>query len=98
MAVVVEFRVAQGIRDQFDALDMKVTEAMRAQGGPPAGMMFHLAWPEGDGFVILDVWRTEAEARRFLESVLHPAIAEVGLLANEPSMRSVWGMARPPTS
>ncbi|WP_328996177.1 hypothetical protein OG394_16140 [Kribbella sp. NBC_01245] len=35
-------------------------------------------WPDGDGFVILDVWRTEADARAFLESVVHPVMAKIG--------------------
>jgi hypothetical protein len=95
MAVVVELTVDRGTREQHDALDVKVTEAMQGRGGPPAGMMFHLTWPAGDGFVILDVWRTDAEARQFTESVVIPAMADVGLEAGEPNLRSVWGMASP---
>ena len=98
MALVVEVRFARGTRDQHDAADIKVTEAMETLGGPPAGLMFHLTWPDTDGFVILDVWRTEAEAREFLEAVLYPAIADIALTPDEPIFRPVWGMANPPMS
>lgn len=95
MAVAVELRVAEGSREQHDAADLKVAEAIQALGGPPPELMVHLTWPDGAGFVMLDVWRTEADARAFLESIVHPAFAKLGLRANEPIFRPVWGMANP---
>jgi hypothetical protein len=97
MAVVVELR-AVGTRDDHDAADVKVEEAMGKLGGPPNGLMFHLTWPDGDGFVVLDVWRTEQAAREFLDSVVLPAFGAAGLSVGEPTIRPVWGMAQPPTS
>lgn len=97
MAVMVKFRVA-GTREEHDAVDIKVTEGIDAMGGPPAGLMFHLSWPEDDGFVMIDVWRTEEEARQFLDRVVVPAMTAVGLRITDPIVRSVWGMARPPAS
>lgn len=39
-------------------------------GGPPAGLMAHYVRPAGDGFVICDVGRTEADWRPFYEQVM----------------------------
>ena len=95
MAVVIELRVA-GSRDQHDAADAKVEEALGELGGPPDGLMFHLSWPDDEGFVMIDVWRSEQEARQFFDSVVRPAMTALGLDAGVPTVRPVWGTARPP--
>jgi hypothetical protein len=95
MAVMVKLHVA-GTRDQHDAVDAKVEETLATRGGPPPGMMFHLSWPGSDGFVVMDVWRTEDEARPFLDDVVLPAMTAVGIHAGEPAVIPVWGMAIPP--
>jgi hypothetical protein len=95
MAVMVELHIA-GTREQHDAADVKVSEALDGMGGPPSGLMFHLTWPDGDRFVVMNVWRTEDEALQFFGSVVRPAMAAVGLDAGEPRVRPVWGMGRPP--
>lgn len=95
MAVLIEIRV-DGTRGEHDAADTLVSEAIEGGGGPPPGLMFHLSWPDGAGFVMVDVWRTEEEARPFLRDVVLPALAQAGLREVEPAVRPVWRMARPP--
>ena len=67
---------------------------MRA-GGPPAGLMSHAVYPEGDGFVIADVWRTGSDGQRFTDEVLRPLLDESGLTGQDPVVRPVWSFARP---
>ncbi len=68
---------------------------MKQAGGPPAGLMSHVAYPEGGGFVIAEVWRTEAEGRPYVDDVLRPLLTELGLNAHETTVHPVWSFARP---
>ncbi|WP_203335383.1 hypothetical protein [Nocardioides limicola] len=92
MAVAVEM-VLVGTREQHDALDADMGEALMERGGPPPGLVVHLARPTEGGFVFLDVWRTEAQARQFLDEVLLPTIGRAGLGSPTPTITPVWGMA-----
>jgi hypothetical protein len=95
MAVLLLVSVATGTQDQFNDLDARVGQAMAQSGGPPAGLMSHVVYPEGAGFVIAEVWRAEAEGRAFVDAVLRSLINEVGLSAEETTVRSAWSFARP---
>ena len=95
MAVIVQFTVSPATQDQFNEVDARVGQAMMAAGGPPAGLMSHVVYPQGDGCVVADVWRTEAEGRAYVEDVLRPLFAEVGLSSHEVTAASAWSFARP---
>lgn len=95
MAVVVQFIVAPATQDQFNEVDARVGQSMMEAGGPPAGLMSHVVYPQGDGCVVADVWRTEDEGRAYVEDVLRPLIAEVGLTAQETTALPAWSFARP---
>jgi hypothetical protein len=95
MAVAVETRIRRGSQADHHAINDHIEDAIGAMGGPPAGLMVHFARPEGDGFVIVDIWRTEAEMRAFYDSVLQPALAAAALPADPPTVSPVWGFARP---
>ncbi len=95
MAIVVELHVAGTGRDEADLLDQRVGETMEAMGGPPAGLMVHVGRPSADGLLITDVWRSEPEMRSFLDDVLLPRIAELGLKAGEPTISALWQFGRP---
>jgi hypothetical protein len=95
MAVLVLLRVSPATHEAFDELDALVGQSMSSAGGPPAGLMSHVVYPEGDGLVVADVWRTEDEGRAYSDEVLRPLVAEVGLTAHETSVRAVWSFARP---
>ena len=95
MAVLLQLTVARGTQDQFNELDAKVGQSMGEAGGPPAGLMSHAVYPEGDGFVITEVWRAEAEGQRYIDGVLKPLLAGLGLTGHDDQVRPVWSFARP---
>ena len=95
MAVILQLTVAPGTQDQFNELDAKVGQSMSEAGGPPAGLMSHAVYPEGDGFVIAEVWRAEEEGQRYIGDVLRPLLAELGLTGQDNAVRPVWSFARP---
>ena len=95
MAVLLELTVTPATQDQFNELDAKVGESMMQAGGPPAGLMSHAVYPEGDGFVIAQVWRAETEGQRYVDDVLELLIAESGLNVEDTLVRPVWSFARP---
>ena len=95
MAIVVEMLVPRASRDVADQFDAGVEQAMMRRGGPPAGLLVHYARPEGDGFVLCNVWRSEAEMRSFFEDVILPGLAQRGLEPSQPIVSPVWVFARP---
>ncbi len=95
MAIVLQLTVAPATQDQFNELDAKVGQAMMEAGGPPAGLMSHAVYPEGDGFVIAQVWRAENDGQSYVDDVLRPLITEAGLAGQASVVRPVWSFARP---
>jgi hypothetical protein len=95
MAFLLQLTVARGTQDQFNELDAKVGQSMMQAGGPPAGLMSHAVYPEDDGFIIAEVWRTESEGQPYIDDVLRPLLAEVGLTGQATVIRPVWSFARP---
>ena len=95
MAVLLLLHVSPATQEAFNVLDARVGQSMASAGGPPAGLMSHVVYPEGDGLVVADVWRTEDEGRAYLDEVLAPLVTEVGLTAHQTSVRAVWSFARP---
>ena len=95
MAVLLQLTVAPATQDQFNELDAKVGQSMMEAGGPPAGLMSHAVYPEGDGFVIAEVWRAESEGQQYIDDVLRGLVAESGLTGQETVVRPIWSFARP---
>ncbi len=95
MALLFQLTVTPATQEQFNELDARFDQSMMQAGGPPAGLMSHAVYPEGDGFVIADVWRAEAEGQRFIDDVLRPLLAESGLAGQDAVVRPVWSFARP---
>lgn len=95
MASLLQLTVAPATQDQFNELDAKVGQSMMQAGGPPAGLMSHAVYPEGDGFVIAEVWRAESEGQPYIDDVLRPLLAELGLTGHATVVRPVWSFARP---
>ena len=95
MALLFQLTVTPATQEQFNELDARVDQSMMQAGVPPAGLMSHAVYPEGDGFVIADVWRAEAEGQRFVDDVLRPLFAESGLTGQDTGVRPVWSFARP---
>ena len=95
MAVVLTLSVFPSTQEQFNLLDDLVGRAMMSAGGPPAGLLSHVVYPDQDGFVVADVWRTEPEGRDFVDTVLRPLVTEAGLIPGDTDCRPVWSFARP---
>ena len=95
MAVIVQTFVPRASQADADRLDQSVGKAMMQMGGPPAGLMAHIAYPSGDGFEVCNVWRSEAEMRSFHDAVLLPKLVEAGLKPADSVVSPVWSFARP---
>ena len=95
VAVLLEFTVGAATHDQFNEMDDRVGETMLRAGGPPPGLMAHVAYPAGDGFVVAEVWSTEVEGQTYVSDVLTPLAKTLGLEPSEARVRPVWSFARP---
>jgi hypothetical protein len=95
MAVLLQLTVAPATHEQFNQLDAMVGQSMMQAGGPPDGLMSHAVYPEGDGFIIAEVWRGETEGRPYIDDVLRPLVTGLGLNADKTTVRPIWSFARP---
>ena len=68
---------------------------MMAAGGPPAGLMSHVVYPVRRRLPVAQVRRTGAEGRDYVDDVLRPLVAEVGLTPQEAEILPAWSFARP---
>jgi hypothetical protein len=57
--------------------------------------MCHVVYPDGEGFVVAEVWRTQPEGQRYVDEVLAPLLIELALTAAESTVLPVWSFARP---
>lgn len=95
MAVLLQLTVSPATHEQFDELDGRVGHSMMQAGGPPAGLMSHVVHPQDEGFLVADVWRTQADGQAFVDEVLRPLSTELGLTVAESTVLPVWSFARP---
>jgi hypothetical protein len=95
MAVLLRLSVKRATQEQFNELDVRVGQAMMQAGGPPVGLMSHVVYPEGEGFVLAEVWRAPEEGQTYVDTVLRPLVSEVGLTGEETTVSQVWSFARP---
>jgi hypothetical protein len=79
--MVSEFDVEPGDRStaNYDAVNAR----LNPEGNPPAGLIVHTAGFAGDVFRVFDIWESQADAERFLEERLMPAIQAVMSEAGE---------------
>ena len=95
MAVLVQLTVTPATQQQFNELDAAVGQSMTDAGGPPDGLMSHVVYPQGDGFVVAEVWRTESDGQHYVDNVLRQLVSELSLTAKDTNVRPVWSFARP---
>jgi hypothetical protein len=95
MAVLVQLTVTPATQEQFNELDAAVGQSMTDAGGPPDGLMSHVVYPDGAGFVVAEVWRTESEGQHYMADVLRLLVGGVSLTATDTHVRPVWPFARP---
>jgi hypothetical protein len=58
-AVLVQLTVTPATQQQFNELDAAVGQ-----------LMSHVVYPEGDGFLVAEVWRTESGGQHYVDDVL----------------------------
>ncbi|MEE1786656.1 hypothetical protein PUR71_27695 [Streptomyces sp. SP17BM10] len=81
MAVVMSMRWAGTTPEQYDA----VRDAVRWEELAPAGAHLHVAWFDGHGLNVTDVWESREAFEAFFAERLAPAIEKAGI-AGEPSV------------
>jgi hypothetical protein len=95
MAIVVRTSIDSADKDDHDRLDQFVEAGVVRQGSPPKGLMVHLSYPSGDGFLIVNVWSSETMFQSWWRDVMESALSEAGLTASEHQIDPVWSLARP---
>ena len=95
MAIMARTAIEPADQDAHNQLEQSVETAIVRQGGPPIGLMAHVAHPSGEGFLIVEVWSSEGAFRAWWKDVMEPALAELRLTAGEHEINPVWSFARP---
>lgn len=95
MAIVVRTAIEPADQEAHNRLDESIETAIGRHGGPPDGLMVHLAHPFREGFLIVDVWSSESAFRSWWTDVMEPALAELSLTVGEHEISPVWSLARP---
>jgi hypothetical protein len=95
MAIVAHLFIEAAGSEEHGRLQHAIEAEIVARGGPPEGLMAHLGHPSGDGFRVIEAWRTEEQFRSFLRDVISPALDASGLTAAEPEVVPAWSIAIP---
>ena len=73
--VVVMFEVPAMHAAQYD----RIIEGLEAADqGEPDGRLFHVAAPQGDGWLVVDVWSSVEKFEQFGQTLM-PIVQELGL-------------------
>ena len=96
MAVLVELLVPGATEEKMWAVEQLTQARGEALGRPPySGMMFLAATPTASGLRLVSAWRTEADFRAVLESMMAPDFATQGLSVTDVVVSPVASMAIP---
>jgi hypothetical protein len=55
----------------------QISERLREQDSPPAGLIVHTAGFTGNGFRIYEVWESREDFERFLNDTLMPMVRDI---------------------
>lgn len=98
MAVLVELDLPGATLEKMYTVEELTQARGEAAGGPPyPGLVFLAATPSPSGIRLVSAWRTEAEFRSVLDSMMGPDLATVGLAATDVVVSPVASMAVPGT-
>lgn len=96
MAVLVGFTVPEATVEQMYAVEELTRRRGEAVGKPPFdGCLFIAATADDGGFRFVSAWRTEADFRTVLDTMLGPDLRTVGVAAADISVSPVVSMAIP---
>ncbi len=82
-------------QSDHDRLVSAVESRLDDLGSPPDGLMLHVGYPQGRGFMIIEAWRSEDLFRSYFDQLFLPALSEAGLVAGEAEIGPAWSIARP---
>ena len=82
MAIVMILRWPGFTTAQYDA----ARKVIDMDGNEPAGLLTHVAWPEADGYHVVDTWNTAEEFNRYVEQRLMPAMKRLNI-PGEPEVQ-----------
>jgi hypothetical protein len=75
--------------EQYNAVNERLQIDMATgQGDWPEGLLFHAGGAKPGGWVVMEVWASQEDQRRFMEGRLGRALQEVGV--TEPPTRVEW--------
>jgi hypothetical protein len=84
MSVMVTVEI-QGLgTDKYDAV-MKEMGLNKKNAKWPKGAEAHVASAANDGLFVVDVWKSEADFKKFMEKTLGPAFGKLGI-SGEPKV------------
>ena len=95
VAIVARILVESAEQNDHDRLEGAVNSRLHDLGSPPDGLMLHVGYPHGRGFMIVEAWRTEDLFRSYFDQLLLPALSEAGLAAGEAEIGPAWSIAHP---
>ncbi len=80
MAVMITVEIQGMGTDHYDAV-MKEMGLNKKNATWPKGALSHVACGGTDGLVVVDVWKSEADFKKFSEKTLGPALGKLGIQA-----------------
>ncbi len=90
MAITAVFKVPTMTSEQYD----KVIKELEVKGaGAPDGRLYHVASPDGAGFLVVDIWESEEKLEKFAQ-VLMPMLEGVGVTPAEPEIRPLHNIIK----
>lgn len=76
-------------REQYEAVNEQLgIDPATGEGDWPEGLRFHTGGAKPGGFVVFEVWESQADQQRFMEDRLGRALQEGGI--TEPPARAEW--------
>jgi heme-degrading monooxygenase HmoA len=76
VAVLYRHHVAGMGAEMYDQTSPKLIEELKRQ----PGFIYHVAFPEGDGFTVSEIWETREQHNRWFEDFVKPNVpAEIAV-------------------
>ncbi len=80
MATTYIFDVPGMTQEQYDRV---IADLEKAGEGAPKGRLFHLASSQPGGWLVVDVWASDAEFARFADKLM-PSLVKAGVTPPKP--------------
>ncbi len=94
MAITITHRIKSANDEQYNALTITTGEAIQRFGGPPDGLLIHLAYPDGADILVVEAWRSEDAIGQWYDDVIYPSLTAHGLDAERVGPVPVYGLMR----